>query len=479
MGEFVTPTGLQRKTLQEIRTDFENGLKRVFGPEFETSVDSPNGLLISQLSLSFSKLWELAQEVYLSRDPAQAEGVALDWIASLSGITRKQATSCKVKAMLYSSKESLTVPAGSLAVRERGALPFSLDESVTIERSACASLLIKDAGSAKNTSYVFHFTFGDITLNNSNSSENLNVLQSQILDAGGTATFPTGEVKDGLLVTHSSGVVGITGSMPDDFDILAMGEGDFTATVEGYQTCEIGELNVVSSSIEGWDEVYNFVAGVPGSDRETDEQLRVRRMVAVTSIQARGTDPSIEAHLIQDVEGVLTAKVFSNRSMTQDADNRPPKSFECLVVGGTDADVARCIYENQPAGIQSYGNTSVQVTDDAGDEQTISFSRPQAKYLWLKITYHLYSEEQAPTNDEIKAALMAWADREYQMGKDVIPTRVLQGLYNVNGIGTASVQVAVTNAPDGTPSYGTSVISISPVEYAALASSRITLVKVT
>ena len=46
MGEFVTPTGLNRKTLQELRVEFEYKFKQVFGVTFETAVDSPNGLLV-------------------------------------------------------------------------------------------------------------------------------------------------------------------------------------------------------------------------------------------------------------------------------------------------------------------------------------------------------------------------------------------------------------------------------------------------
>lgn len=474
MGEFVTPTGLKRKTLQEIRTEFENGLKRVFGPSFETSVDSPNGLLISQLSLSFSKLWELCQEIYLSRDPAQAEGEALDWAAALSGLSRKSATACEVIAMLYGDEETVTVPAGSRATRSRGSLAFTLDETVTINRTACKELLIVDDGSEKNTEYVFNFTFGTVTLNNSTTQSNLQRLSTLVTAAGGSAQI----TQLGLRVyLQEGGNVGITGSMPDDFIIYGGAEGRFTAVSTGDQTCEIGELDTVSSTVENWELVYNYSAGVPGTNMESDEHLRIRRAAAVRSIQARGTDPAIAAHLIEDVEGVTTAVVKSNRLLQTDSDGRPPKSFETLVVGGSDEDVARCIWENQPSGIQSHGNVSVFIRDNNGDEQLIKFSRPQAKYLWLKITYKLYDEEQAPTTDEIKATLVEWANKEYQMGKDVIPTRVLQGLYNVGGIGTASVQVAVTNSESGTPSFGISVIPIGPAEYASLIASRITLIE--
>ena len=480
MGTYVTPTGFKRKTLQEVRQELETALKRVFGPAFETAVDSPNGVLISQLALAQSNLWELALEVFVSHDPNEAAGVALDWIAELNGLSRKQATACKVQAMLYSSVETLSVPAGSVANRERGALPFNLDADVSINRSACTSLLVLDDGSQKSTEYVFHFTFGDVTINNSTSSANLNVLQTAILAAGGSATFPTGNVEGGLLVTHESGVVGITGALPDDFEFLAMEPGNFTAAEEGYQTCEIGELNQVVSAVNGWERVYNFEAGVPGSNVETDAELRVRRAAAARAIHARGTDAAIAAHLLEDVAGVTAASVVSNRTMLDDADGRPPKSFEALVVGGTDQAVAQNIWQNQPSGIQSYGNTSVEISDGEGVGQIVSFSRPQAKYLWVKIEWQRYSEETAPTNDEIKAALLQWAEKEYQMGVDVISMRILQGLYSgTTGIGNATANVAITDSPTDTPVWEgvVSQIPIAPSNYAVLAADRITIIE--
>ena len=85
MGTYVTETGLKRKTLQEVRAEIEQSFKEIFGPDFETSVDSPNGLLISQLSLAFGNLWELAFEVFSSRDPGEARLVSgpirWDWRA--------------------------------------------------------------------------------------------------------------------------------------------------------------------------------------------------------------------------------------------------------------------------------------------------------------------------------------------------------------------------------------------------------------
>ena len=475
MGRFVTETGLKRKTLQEIRVELETALKGVFGPEFETAVDSPNGQLISQLAQSNADLWELAQEVYDSRDPAQADGVSLDFAAAVNGVYRHGSTACRVDAMLYTLGASANVPAGSKAMRTRGSLLFSLDTAVAISRASCDALYIQDDGSAKNTEYVFHFTFGDVTLENTSPSiTNLVALKADIETAGGTAEYS----ENGLLVTHENGV-GITGNLPDDFIIYAGKSATFTADSVGVQTCEVGELDNIPNSVTGWDKVYNYAAGVPGTDTETDTHLRIRRAAAATAFKGKGTDEAVEAHLMEDVVGVTSAKVKSNRQMTTDSNGIPPKSFRTLVVGGEDYEVAKCILENQASGIESYGNTSVAVTDGNGDQQIVSFSRPTAVCLWVKISYKVYDEEQQSSDDEIKAALIDWASREYQLGKDVIPSRVLQGLYDVSGIGEATPEVAVTAEATDTPTYGTTTIPVAATEYAVLTASRITLVEVT
>ena len=476
MGEFVTPTGLNRKTLQELRLEFENKFKQVFGVAFETAVDSPNGLLISQLALSYNDLWELAQEIYSSLDPNQAVGAALDARAAFNGVSRKPALPCIVDAVLYTNGSSATIPAGSLAKRQRGNLNFALDETVTISRSACNEILIVDNGSAKNTEYVFHFTFGDVTLNNSTSASNLSVLSTAVSSAGGSATL----TDRGLIVRMSdNSLVGITGAMPSDFIIQSGANGKFTAVETGYQTCEIGELDEIAVSVEGWNAVYNYVAGVSGSDLESDESLRIRRAIAAKIRKNKATDPAIEAALL-DVPGVSTAIVKSNRGFTTDEDGVPGKAFTSLVVGGNDNDIAKCIYENQPSGIQSYGNTSVNITDSHGIEQQISFSRTTPVYLWVKVTYSLYDEEAFPGQGAVKDALVEWAEREYTLGKDVISTRINQGLYDVPGIGVATCAVAVTNSPDTAPSsasYETDKrIPVSFFSYAALEDDRISFV---
>ena len=478
MGTYVTPTGLKRKTLQEIRLELETSFKEVFGPDFETSVDSPNGLFVGHCALALSNIWELAYEVFISRDPNQAEGVALDFAAALNGILRKTAQACSVEALVFTDKANATIPAGSQAVRTRGNLFFNLDADVAISREGCERLLILDDGSSKNTEYVFHFTFGDVTLNNDTQASNIERLRTLISSAGGQCEFLDGTASGGLLVWDDD-LVGITGTLPEDWVVLAANTGNFTATETGVQTCEVGELDEIARPVTGWEKVYNIVAGVPGTSTESDNAFRVRREQSALEIKSTGTDPAIAAHLMNEVNGVTNAVVISNRALTTDTDGRPGKCFETMVVGGSDEEVAYKIWENLPSGMQPYGTTEVPIVDENGDQQIIAFSRPAPKYLWIKVTYKLYNEEIFPGAAALKQSILEWGEKEYGMGKDVIRDRIYSALYPpfIKGVGAATIEIAVTDEANETPTYGTADISIARFEYADVDLDRITLVQ--
>jgi hypothetical protein len=68
---------------------------------------------------------------------------------------------------------------------------------------------------------------------------------------------------------------------------------------------------------------------------------------------------------------------------------RPGKAFEIVVAGGSDNDIAQAIYESKPAGIETYGNQSVIITDRFGQPYTIKFSRPTQMPVYVAITLNV------------------------------------------------------------------------------------------
>lgn len=64
---------------------------------------------------------------------------------------------------------------------------------------------------------------------------------------------------------------------------------------------------------------------------------------------------------------------------------RPGHSFEIVVNGGDDTLIAQTILASKPAGIQSYGSTTILVYDDAGNPYNIKFSRPTPVPIYVSI----------------------------------------------------------------------------------------------
>ena len=74
---------------------------------------------------------------------------------------------------------------------------------------------------------------------------------------------------------------------------------------------------------------------------------------------------------------------------------------------------------------------------------------------------------------------MQWADIEYNIGKDVIPDRIYQGIYGVPGVGQCSIEVSLTENLTDSPNYVTDTLPVSSTYYAVLSTDRITLTPAT
>lgn len=65
---------------------------------------------------------------------------------------------------------------------------------------------------------------------------------------------------------------------------------------------------------------------------------------------------------------------------------RPPHSLEIVVEGGADQDIAQAIYDSKPAGIQTFGTTTVNIEDELQNVFPINFSRPDTVTPYVAIS---------------------------------------------------------------------------------------------
>ncbi|NIR31659.1 MAG: hypothetical protein GWN84_20575 [Gammaproteobacteria bacterium] len=158
---------------------------------------------------------------------------------------------------------------------------------------------------------------------------------------------------------------------------------EFEAEEAGAVAAPANTLQNIVDPIAGWNSIDNTSAATLGAPLESDAQLRLRREQELAA--AGGcTDPGMTADLSQ-VSGVTSVQVWENWKSYTDSEGRPQKSFECVVVGGTDADIAKDIWEGKPLGIETYGLQSQAHVDSEGVTQTVFFTRPTTQLVGVAI----------------------------------------------------------------------------------------------
>lgn len=108
----ITATGFNRKRLDEILEDKNDLLKSIFGQNFNTTPQSPDGQVNGAYSESDANLWEIAEICYNAFNPSAATGVTLSNLVQLNGIVRLPATGSLVILNITGTNGTL-IPAGS------------------------------------------------------------------------------------------------------------------------------------------------------------------------------------------------------------------------------------------------------------------------------------------------------------------------------------------------------------------------------
>lgn len=477
MGTYLTAAGFKRPSFTELLVQTQNNFKTAFGADFDLTPDSPNGHLVNSFALQLDSAWGAVQEVYDSLNPNSADGVGLDNAMAFSGLSRHPATRLRGNVVLFTDGGPVDVPAGTVAIRERGSLRLLCTDSVVVSASA-ANVARFRVGDDTDVSGAFEFGFGTYNVSGRTAKAALSAL------VNATSLYLNASVSEDGLMTTFTPKTGDTMSViacPDWASCEVGVNANFTAEGTGEETAERGEVNALENPIEGITSVENVEPMVSGSDVEGDTDAR-RRVIAYNRHgKDTSTEHAIESHLLNFVEGVTYAKVTSNRGMDTSPTGQPGKSFEAVVVGGTDAAVANGIMESMSAGVEPYGEVEVAVTDEQGDEQVIRFSRPRTRYLWVDVVYTRYMEQVLPDGIEgdIAAAVTELSRIELTIGADVLPDRFKQAVYGAStAISRAIIRCALSDDPDSRPSssaFTESDIAVAGNAIAVLAPARVSM----
>ena len=187
-----------------------------------------------------------------------------------------------------------------------------------------------------------------------------------------------------------------TGTIPGSGSITL----PFVAAVPGPTIVAAHAITKIVEAQPGWDSVDNETAGVTGRATESRGEFEARRRQSV-ALNSRSMLASIHAEVAQ-LEGVLDVLSRQNRGdtpLTERGVTMGPHSVYIAVVGGSDNDIAKALYNTISGGCDYNGNTSVEYRDPVtGARETVKFERPSP--LALKVSVSIRVTPDTPNDIE-------------------------------------------------------------------------------
>jgi uncharacterized phage protein gp47/JayE len=462
----ITNAGFVRKTFDEIKSDMETSWLNKFGQDQDLSVNSPNSILLSIPALMIDELWQVAEDCYNSLNKNSAEGVSLNNTVGLSGIEQLQA-SASIANVSFKGANSTVIPAFTQLKQNNTDLIFETISESKIISNSCNCIQLQINSIANSTAYRVYID-GEVYSYISDSSATYAEIITGLKTAIETASLGLNVVDEG------SGLMTIQANDYDDsydiagsslltiFKVQSIIEA--SCTVNGANEVPANSIATALQSLAGVDSVNNFTAGQVGRDKETEQELRLRAQTDKSVVGFNFTD-AIKAKIIDEVLGVSYCRVYENDTESIDSNSIDPKSWEAIIEGGTNSQITKTLSLMKVAGMSLYGSESAVINDNDGIPHTIKFTRPDNAYLWVKITINSYnSEENFPVNGDIaiKQSILNFVkNKKFNIGDIIVSQKFLSAVFDISGVGSATIEIAQTSTIDGTPSYSTSNINLS------------------
>jgi len=470
--------GFTLKRFNDIKSEIEDNIK-AFYPDANLSPESVFGQIIGVFTKPQADVWEQMQKVYSSQNPSAARQASLDDLVQYNGLVRLSAQPSLVTIGL-SGDDLTVVPQDTLVSASTTGEVFTLLNDTIITEIQQRNIYIKLDTYVESIDYIITLDAIVNTVASGTGGSVETVAQALADEINGNASNPATATKlFGGVVKIEAKISPFDTALNNNMSYYAFS--DFVSVDKGAILVNANSITTIDTPVIGFDFVENFEAGDQGRGVESDAELRIRREQSLQIIGA-GTLPAIVARMENDIINIDAVKGFENRTDLVDVEGRPPHSIEIVILGGSDQDIADKLWAVKGGGIETFGNVNggvgIDITDSNGDIQTMHFSRPVNKYIWLEVIIDLYNEETFPSDGEtqIKNQALAYGLSTQQVGLDVIQQRFFGSIFEVPGIEIIKISANFTNAPgDPAPPLNYNTVPISSSEIAVFDISRISV----
>lgn len=505
MPDFVVgPTGLPQRRYKDWRAGLVDRWRVAYGDAADTSPETPDGLQIDTITLETTQIGDGIQSAYANSFLRTSEGVSVDLHLDLFARRRLAARATAVDAIWWGTPGTVvwngvgTGPVASVlttgtgngdryAVAEAGTIPSPDDDGALVVLQIPRPTIVgHDYGLEFDAFSVFAPAVS------TDPVETAEIVAAEIEAQTGYTSTGISDGRTGSLVIVSgkgSEVVQISNDSTDPSEMALWGGVELSMAAEetGPQQVLSETLITIETPAAGLEGVVNLLDGTPGRNLETDPEFKARHLSQI-NVGGRGTPARIRAALLdQDPEDrepleLEAARVINNPRGEQavvEGRTLPAHSFECIVLGdATDEEVAAVIFDQTTAGMQSYGEIEVEVTDEVGGTHTVAFTRATELYLHLEL--NVTAGEGFPSTGDPEAAIteavVADLQTRLQLGQDfhrVAPLAV--AIVTIPGITTGNAEADATAAPGDPPTLVGADITVGANEILRVDSSRITV----
>ena len=450
----LTDSGLVTPSIDEVFTSYRDQASFLFqdlvesGDVVNTGSNTTIGRIIGVATPAMSDLWEAIAQVYSAFDPETATDKELENICAYQHIFRKQASYSTCQNVLFGGSNGTQILAGNQVYNSATAKYWSLQALVDLTPSNCFAVDVSVrtvADGAYSITITKNSTTTTYTFTASGNTE------QEIVD--GIAAALVGA--SGIVVEENNGIFTISGSsFTDTLTVTVTGNlqidrvvkaGNVIAKDIGAVEAPIGTLTSIATPVLGWDYVYNPFGATVGEEKETDDILRLRFRNSKFERAANIYEALYTS--VMAVDGVDSAQIYENDTGTVNSLGIPPHSFSVVVTGGEDIDVAKAIYNNgNLLGIDTYGTTSITITDTRGWERVVNFQRPLQIPIYVTLYITTDDEWEGDGEDQIKQALSDYISN-IGVGNTVFYSRLFTPINSVKGFSVNSMFTSTSPSP--------------------------------
>jgi uncharacterized phage protein gp47/JayE len=484
MAKMPLYKGFRRKNFHEIKTGIEQSLIASLG-----SINLMPPSIFASLVAIFAErealIWQQVEAVYNASYPDTAEGYSLDGVCALTGIIRAVDTYsqgyCQLTALNYTK-----IPKNSLINVKHSNNSFAVTEDIIVTNEKCCRITIEISDSFKseyeltiNQQSVKYSRLKDdepaaiaaalaTVINDMNNTNDTNNTKNMTIGISAIA------VNNSLSLSAINYWDEFSCFVADGLKILdCTNNAPVIATKTGAIIAPTCSLTEIHTPVAGWISVSNASAVKIGNNLESDRDLRARRNASI-KLGGSGTFESIRANLL-NLDGVTAARITENNSDRVDQHGLPPHSFEVLITGGDDVNIAKLIWQKKPAGIKTHGRLGVVIIDSTGTEQVINFSRPSKVFVHAQITLTTTPHFNQECLPEMTNRL---AEQINKLGasNNVILKALFVSIFREHGIAGAVIKLGGTSKESLKPNLSEQDIKIKASEVAFTDASKIEII---